>query len=414
MRKLLFCGNGMSGEIIPALSKEYDIAVITEFIDDKGLESASKVYQANSKVPQEALHAAKIIWNNGFKFEAVLSLCWDCPESVSLIADYFNLAGLPIEIARISSDKYKRSQKFFQNNIPSPKFYRVSSIKELIQLRNRINYPIVLKPLNLSSSKGVVRVDSDEKLIESYYYTLSFYENVEKREIIVNEFIEGIEYSVEGLMINSKLFLTGISERIFEYEKYYPNFVEVGDVIPAGLTNSQEKRVKKIVEDAALALRINNGVVKADLIKSKTGKFYVLELTPRLGGPRFGTEMIPLSNGTNLLKAYIQQLLNEEIDKNLLTPKYNKGVVNRSLLLNEGIISKVTFNNLQNIEGFYDFKWWGIKPLKEGDVVTKPKFGCGSIGYIIACGGTRSEAIKNADKIEYSIKIEIVGEFNDE
>ncbi|WP_155969937.1 ATP-grasp domain-containing protein [Streptococcus ruminantium] len=409
MRKILFCGNGMSGEVIPLLSNEYEIAVITEFPHDFGLAQASVVFEANSKDSVAALEAAKKIWREGFKFEAVLSLCWDCPESVSAIAKFFNLKGLPIEVAEISSDKYLRSQKFLQNNILSPKFFKVDTLNELMMLKEDISYPIVLKPLNLSSSKGVIKVESEEKLIESFEYAKSYAITSSKKSILVNEFIDGQEFSVEGLMINSVLYLTGISERIFEYHKYSPYFVEVGDIIPADIDKSTEIQLQKLVNDAATALGISEGVVKADIIQSKLGELYVLEITPRLGGPRFGTEMIPLSNGTNILKAYIQQLLNEEVDMKLLTPQYKNCVINRSIFLEEGVISEVTFDSTFDQVGFYDFKWWGITPIETGSEVTRPKYGCGNVGYIISYGKTREEAIANTDRIESTIKFKFLG-----
>ncbi len=399
----------MSGEVIPLLSNEYEIAVITEFPHDFGLSQANVVFEANSKDSADALEAAKKIWKGGFKFEAVLSLCWDCPESVSVIANFFNLKGLPIEVSEISSDKYLRSQKFLQNNILSPKFFKIDTLDELMLLKENINYPIVLKPLNLSSSKGVIKVESEEKLIESFEYAKSYAITSSKKSILVNEFIDGQEFSVEGLMINSILYLTGISERIFEYHKYSPYFVEVGDIIPADIDKSTEIQIQKLVNDAAIALGITEGVVKADIIQSKLGKLYVLEITPRLGGPRFGTEMIPLSNGTNILKAYIQQLLNEKIDMKLLTPQYKNYVINRSIFLEEGVISEVTFDNTFDQVGFYDFKWWGITPIEAGSKVVRPKYGCGNIGYIISYGKTREEAIANTDRIENTIKFKFLG-----
>lgn len=396
--KILFCGNGMSGEAIEWLSKEYEIAIITEFINDKGINCADKVVQANSKNKLEALAAAKKIWNSGFKFKAVLSLCWDCPESVSLIAYTFGLRGVPLKIAESSSNKFVRAKILGENGIRVPKCFKVKTIEEII--KKKLKLPLIIKPNRMSSARGVIRVDDMDKIKSSYEYVKMFSE-----DIVINEMIEGVEYSAEGLMIEGHIYLTGISERIFKYKEYYPNFVEAGDILPANLNLNEQASIKKIVELASVSLGILNGVVKADIIKAKNGKVYILELTPRLGGPRFGTEIIPLYNGTNILKAYIQQLLGEKIELNLLFPKYSRGVANLSIFSRPGIIKNVTINSIKDMPGFYDFKWWNISEPKEGDEIIRPEYGCGNLGYIIATGFSREDAMNNAKNIEKEIII---------
>lgn len=404
-KTILFCGNGMSSEILSEIKRKYNILLISEFDNDIGNKFVDYYIKANSKDPDEALRAAKTMKEKGYNFDAVLSLCWDSAISVARIANYFNLFGISEEIAINSSDKAKRSLKFAEHNIDAPKYRVVRDEKELINAALEIGFPLVIKPLNLSSSKGVIKVELEEKLLEAYSYSSQFLDHND-RSIIVNEYIDGTEYSLEGLMIEGVLHKTGLSERVFNYSKYSPNFVEIGDVMPTNLNDSVIERFSKVVENAAKVLNIMNGVVKADLILNKENEVKIFEITPRLGGPRFGTEMIPLHNGTNILEAAIQQALGEKINMDYLTPKFSRGVVNRSIFPDEGIITNITgLEEIRHLLGFYDFKWWSISPLKVGDKISKPEYGCGEAGYIIVTGKNRNEALENADRIENAIKI---------
>lgn len=402
-KRVLFCGNGMSAEILEKLHSIYTIYVITEFINDRGLEYADKVVFANSKNPDEALQAAINLYNDGYVFDAVLSLCWDCPMSVAKIAERFNLFGISYETAKNSTIKSVRSDVFSKNDVPAPKHFLCGNYQEVLESLNHIDFPIVLKPLSLSSSKGIILVENYESLHESYNYCVSFETS---SQILVNEFLKGTEYSTEGLMINGNFYLTGISERVFHYEKCKPFFVEIGDIMPANLKSFEIEQFREVTEKAALALGINKGVVKGDLIYTTNKEIKVFEITPRLGGPRFGTEMVPLSNGTNLLLAAIQQALGENINMEYLKPKYSKGMVNRAIFPKEGIIDSITgLDYIKTLPGYYDFKWLKDKPFEKGDVIEKAESMCGGVGYIIATGENRDEAMLNADLIEKNIVI---------
>ena len=177
--------------------------------------------------------------------------------------------------------------------------------------------------------------------------------------------------------------------------------------MPTLLSDVEVQYFSDVTEKAALALGIIDGVAKGDLIYTDKKEVKVFEIAPRLGGPRFGTEMIPLSNGTNILRAAIQQALGENINLDYLKPKFNKGMVNRSIFPKPGEIKNINgLDKIHDLPGYYDFKWWGVKPLNVGDVIKKPENTSGGVGYIITPGVNRKEAIENADRIEKFIIIE--------
>lgn len=175
--------------------------------------------------------------------------------------------------------------------------------------------------------------------------------------------------------------------------------------MPTSLPEKAKNELYEVTRDAALSLGLTRGVVKGDLVYSARKGVNVLEVAARLGGPRFGTEMVPLSNGTTILKAAIQQAVGDEINMDLLLPKFSKGMVNRSIALDPGVIQSISdVDSLKKCEGYYSFKWWGSE-LKVGDEIPPIQYGCGGVAYIIAVGSTRAKAIENADRIERRIKI---------
>lgn len=403
-KKILFCGNGLSCEIIKTLKDDYEIFMISDFSNDIGIEYVDKLIIAESKNPEAALRAAIELNKQGYAFDAVLSLCWDSGMSVSKIAGHFGLPSVPFDVAYKSTIKSIRSKIFEDHGIPAPKYKLSTNKDDFLSKVKEIGLPVVLKPLDLSSSKGVILLEKMSELEDAYSYCTSF---AKSQDIIINEYIEGVEYSTEGLMIKGKYYMTGISERVFHYQKCKPLFVEIGDIMPTLLNEDEVLKFSEVTEKAALAIGITDGVAKGDLIYTNKKEIKVFEITPRLGGPRFGTEMIPLSNGTDILRAAIQQALGEEVNMDYLKMKFNRGMVNWSIFPNPGKIKNIRgLDNIKNMPGYYDFKWWGVTPFGVGSIIPRPENMCGGVGYIIATGKNREEAILNASNIEKEIVIE--------
>lgn len=408
MKSILFCGNCNSAEIIPeVVNWGYRVYLISNSLLGRGIEAAHDVEQANCADPQSALAAAERLVSRGGHFDGVLSLCYDCPESVSAIAAQYGLLAIDYATAVRASLKSKRSAVFEDCGIPAPRYRIVNSEEELTSVGADLGFPLVLKPVDNASCRGVVRVDLESELLQSYLYALSY--SCGNPAVIANQFITGTEHSVEGIMVDGCYHCTAFSDRIFRYKEYGPYFVEEGDVMPSALSEELIAECIHTTERAAHALGIDFGVVKADIICPPQGGPLVLEITPRLGGPRFGTEMVPLSNGTCILRAAIQQAVGEEIDASLLLPKFTRGMVNRSLFPAPGIIKSINgLSEVYTIDGFYDFKWWSVAGLKVGDAVLSPENNSGEVGYFIVHAETRERAIELADEIERMIEIQTV------
>ncbi|VVP70154.1 D-alanine--D-alanine ligase [Pseudomonas fluorescens] len=403
MKTILLCGNGLSGEVIATIkSWGYRVALISEFPLDVGTSDADFFIEANSKDPEAALCAARHFVESGVEINGVISLCWDTAISVATIATELGLNSIAITSAFKATNKDLRSDAFTKHGVPSPKYAVINSYKQLLQKIQNFEFPVVLKPIDQSSSKGVIRVDAIGSLGFAYEHCKSF---SGRKDIILNEYVVGSEHSTEGLMVDGDFYMTAISDRVFHYEKYHPFFVEVGDVMPTSLPEDVQRKLYEITREAALSLGLTSGVVKGDLIYSARKGVKVLEIAARLGGPRFGTEMVPLSNGTNILQAAIQQAVGDEVNMDLLLPKFSRGMVNRSIILDSGVVLSISdMSSLKKCEGFYSFKWWGDE-VKVGDEIPMIQYGSGGVAYIIAVGSTRTKAIENADRIERSIKI---------
>lgn len=404
-KTLLVCGNGMSGESLETLkSWGLSVCLISEFAEDINVDLVDSYVKASTLDSDIALEAAIGLAEEGWKFDAVISLCWDCPISVAKIARHFDLPGLDVEKARNATLKDVRTQLLQQGGVLVPRFQVVDVNENVNDKIDSLSFPMVSKPVDLAGCKGVRFIRSRSELDSYVRETFAFTTFSSEKRILIEEYVDGTEYSVEGLVIDGKFFPTALSERVFT-DDYLPEFCEIGDILPTVLSESTIKSIHSTCQKSAEALDIESGVLKFD-IKISGELIYVFEVTPRLGGPRFGTEIVPLNNGTELLKAMVMQSLGVPVDTSLLTAKKSSGVVAFTVFAKaSGIIKAIKgLDNISSIAGFYDYKWWNLKGYGSGDKVKKGE----RLFYYIVEGRDRKEAMDRAKQLESLVEIQYV------
>lgn len=87
----------------------------------------------------------------------------------------YELAYPDISILEKIVDKSQLMQFAMSNNIPAPKTICVNSHEDIYEIQNILKFPVIIKPTNENSGKGIVRVDSPEMIEEIYERTQSLY-----------------------------------------------------------------------------------------------------------------------------------------------------------------------------------------------------------------------------------------------
>ncbi len=236
--------------------------------------------------------------------DGVISIASDLAAiTVNYIANELNLIGNSLRSTEISTNKYLMRQVLTEKGLPCPKFKLVNN--ESIQVQD-LSFPLIVKPTDRSGSRGVTKVD-DVKFLESSINRAigeSFNKNA-----IVEEFVEGKEYSVE--MISWK----GIHHFLQITEKETtgaPYFVEKAQHQPAQLPESLKMKIISIINDSLIALDIKYGASHSEIIITKDSKIYITEIGARMGGDYIGSDLVELSTGFDFVKAVIQVSLGIE------------------------------------------------------------------------------------------------------
>ena len=179
----------------------------------------------------------------------------------------------------IAMDKDLSKKIFIKNKILTPKYILYSFNKSKLDLINlikkKINFPVVIKPLNEGSSVNVFICNKSN--IMNYLKLLKNY-----KKIIIEEFIPGRE--IQAAIIGSKK-LGAIElvpkRKFYDYKAKYSAKAKTKHIIPVNLT---KKNYEKLMNISLKAHKLINcsGVTRSDF-KFFKGKFYLLEINTQPG-----------------------------------------------------------------------------------------------------------------------------------
>lgn len=185
---------------------------------------------------------------------------------------------------------------------------KVSSGSKLDDFKNWNIYPAVLKPVDGSGQRGVYKVESWEEVKEVFDKSLK---HSKKKKLIIEEYADGREVSVNTFMNDNKLEFYIVSDRISYSE--YPGGIIKKHVIPSQIiSDKQEKEIKELVEQVNNKMGFTDGHVYFQL-KVTSDKVSLIEFTPRYDGCHMW-RLIKEATGVNLLKQSLKWLSGEKID----------------------------------------------------------------------------------------------------
>lgn len=239
-----------------------------------------------------------------YGIDAIVTAATDKPlVMMARIAEKYGFPFYSVETAQWSTDKFQMKQRFMEGGVPCAKGRLVKSEDETTDMV----YPVIVKPRDNSGSRGVKLCRSKEELAAS----MSEAFEVSKLDtVLVEEYIEGPEYSIEGLHYNGKAEVIQFTEK---KTTEFPYNVELGHKQPANLTDNQKQAIREIVSKIGKALKFENCPSHTELKINERGIF-VIETSPRLGGDYITSTLVPLSTGISMEDQLLHIALDEKVD----------------------------------------------------------------------------------------------------
>ena len=205
--------------------------------------------------------------------------------------------GIPcnsLETEKIATNKYLMRCAMRDGGVDGPKFTLVEQGFDKSVLKD-FGYPLIIKPVDLSSSRGVMKINSESELDEAIAYAMGWSKT---KQCILEEFIEGPEYSGESIAYEGKYKLLVVTEKSTTGA---PHFVETGHKQPANLTPEMFKKVEETLYKAFASMGIKYGAVHPEFRITKEGRICFMEIGARMGGDCIGSDLVPISTGYDFM-----------------------------------------------------------------------------------------------------------------
>lgn len=255
-------------------------------------------YSVSSVEKEQILNLCKNI-----NIDAIASIASDVAvPTVNFVATNLNLIGNSISDSEATTNKYCMRERFKQNNISSPQFLRVNKSNSLISVAN-LNYPLIVKPVDRSGSRGVQKVSDPCELSVAVIRARkeSFID-----ECIVEEYIEGKEVSVESISWEGRHFILAITDKETTGEPY---FVEIAHHQPSMLKIEIQEKILVETNKALNVLNIKYGASHSEFKITAEGEVFVIEVGARMGGDFIGSDLVYLSTGYDFVKGVLDVAL---------------------------------------------------------------------------------------------------------
>lgn len=245
------------------------------------------------------------------KAELVISTCIDqanvtccyVAEKLGLPKPYTYAASLNV------TDKVRMKQILINNHIPTAQHYILSSLEEFNS--ERLCFPIIVKPADCNSSKGVRRIEKGDSEAGKYIEdALSLSRN---GKAIIEEFLVGREIGADCMIINHKAHVVMTRERR-KINKNNSDAIQqiYGSFWPADLTENNVEKLRQIAEKIASAFDIDNTPLMMQTILHDD-EIKVIEFGARIGGGD-NYQIIEELTGYDIIQNSIRSFLGEPIE----------------------------------------------------------------------------------------------------
>jgi D-alanine-D-alanine ligase len=224
------------------------------------------------------------------KFDFAFITVHGTPGEDGKLQGYFDMLGVPYNTCDATTSAITMNKAYTKAIVHGVDgLHAAKSIQlfhhndvDIASVVSRLKFPLFIKPNSGGSSVGMSKVYNiaglDDALIRAFH---------EDKQVLVEEFIKGREFSIGIVHLNSQLIVLPATEIIsskdfFDYEAKYTTGVSK-EITPADLTPEQNKTIARIVKEVYLRLNCH-GMTRLDFILEEgTQNFYFIEINTTPG-----------------------------------------------------------------------------------------------------------------------------------
>ncbi|ERP30811.1 ATP-grasp domain-containing protein [Chitinivibrio alkaliphilus] len=301
MKKLLLLGG--STQQIPAIeyaNKQGYHTVLCDYLpDNPGQHYVEKFYCVSTTDKEAILEVAKNECVDG-----IVAYASDpAAPTAAYVAEKLGLPTNPYKSVEILAFKDKFREFLRENNFNCPKAKGYSSLANAKQEINQFTFPVMVKPIDSSGSKGVVKVDKIEDFEDACKIAI---DNSRSKKIIVEEFIvQDHDFMIAGdcFVIDGNVSFWGL---LNSHRSTYVNpFVPIGTSYPLVISDKRLNLIKQETQKLFDLLDIHFGAFNIEIMIDRNDNLHFIEMGPRNGGNMI-PDLLLMATGEDMVAATVE------------------------------------------------------------------------------------------------------------
>lgn len=398
MKKVLMLGGSTSQ--ICAIKKAQEMGlyvIICDYLpDNPGQYVADEFYQISTTDKEAVLSLAKKT-----NVEAVICYASDpAAPSAAYACEKLGFPTNPYKSVMVLSNKDTFRNYLKEHGFNTPQAFNYCEYEAYQKDADKFPYPVMIKPVDSSGSKGINKVYSKDELEFAYNDAMKY---SRCKRIIVEQFIEKKGYQVSG----DGFSVDGILKfRFFGNEFYSDNkikeYVPLGESFPSVLDNATQQKIHNEIQRLITCLGMKTGAYNIEVILDKEDNVYILELGARNGGSLI-PQITEYATGIDMVEYTIKAALGEDCSDICMAEGngyWSNYMVHstKSGLLKEIIIDDALKDNF--VEYQTDFK--------KGDKVLAFENSAHALGTMVFKYKTKEEMFEKTQKLTELVKVELL------
>ncbi|WP_292467665.1 ATP-grasp domain-containing protein [Methanolobus sp.] len=379
-----------------AKKRGFETIVVSPKGNYPGFKLADKTYEVDIYNKEKVLEVAKIEQVDGVVTDQL-----DFPvPTAAYVTEKLGLPSIGYDCSLKFTNKYLMRNECSILGIKIPEYYRVSTLEEAREKCLDIGLPVIIKPTDSAGSRGVSVIRNITELEDKFESTIAFSGD---HYILVEKYIQGEEYAIEGFASNYKFTNLAIGKR---------QFFDIPDVFAPNVTmfcsspgNHIEEQMLNINKYLIEGFGLKFGVTHSEyIVEEGTGDIYFVESCARGAASCISSHQIPLATGIDVNSLLLDVAVGnvEEIEIQNIENNVSTYLL---FTLPEGIVKDTRgIEEIDSVPGVYKVY---IDPIPKG-METKTMVDKGNRrGPIIIKGENKEQCEKTINEVKALFKVDV-------
>lgn len=390
-KRLLVAGGGYADIPLIQSAKKLGYHVISSGNrpEELGHRHSDEYRQADFSDPEQMLDLAKQL-----RIDAVCACCNDFSAlSAAYIAERMGLPGHDsFETSRIIHHKDLYRKFALSHGIPTPQAVGFGNIVDALNGLASLQFPIIVKPIDLTGGKGISRIDSADQARKAL--EMAFSASRAKR-FVIEEFIHGTRHGFSAFLNNGRVVFSFSDNEHYFLNPYMVSAASTPSIVPVAV----ERKLSVLSERIASLLSLKMGIFHIQYILRGDDPI-IIEICRRAPGDLY-IKLVEYATGVEYSTWIVRAAAGLDCDG--LRHRNPKGFFTRHCIMSAhgGTIARVVIDSEIEKNIVDRVMWW-----RRGDIVKDVL--TSKYGIVFLEFGSNDEMLDKTMRMHELIRVETI------